>query len=1434
MIAFFLILFAQINMAFANEEIQLCDEVESLCDDITCPISNFQYKDIHLVHKLLQEAETYYQLARETENGYFTVQNSAIRYVQARKCIETLPEQIQKKQDVTLLYERVKEAEMQSIYRLDNAHDTIRSVMWPIWWIIEADPTVEWYDDVFMKATELLWNKIAVRIEKYPMPSIMPVVIRMYRNPNLGPKSALEEDDVSYRIDLMRDELIGHSEGLSNTFSLPDDRGNQIFGTDWKNVITYDQTRVQQLTAEENQLFRDKLGSKFVMVVEVEILDEIKKIQEPSIVRLKGNFSIIDTINNKVVYEGNVQSVAQDVRKNNSYAVFWVLGLFGFAMCTAVLKGMKHKSTNDMSNIKIFLFAVFGFCAGSMLGELADQISTDFLLEWGTPSYVREWAPEDIGLPAFLPFDIIIPYVPIFFWPFVHGAVVMVGPLFVIGWINNKLSDYIKFVLDKPEAQISIIAPTAQAGATTWMFYPLVEGMGDNGQGLYLALCLSVTAISISYVMAIPMSKAINLSFGFNQNATFKGLIASSIALLLLLPIGLFDAHYLWATAIGLSACLYTYTTCKHIVLGSEAEIERDDLTIDININQGSLDKPAWLEFENFDLVDLVSKAKERQIIHINGMTKYGATRTLDVLRERLKAETPNSYSIKVVLTQPDSAGAQPYELIQLLYEKFGLNNINLASKEEQASVTAEALIQAGGLMAGISPIGMVFDMFGDTESTGNHQRSRIIEDATKWLIDALEQHSKNKQGHYLQSVFIENIHWADPSSLEVLQRYFELCSEQSETYTHQPSFIFNSTSQDEQWLRPIFDTLEEQERLVTINLPKLTLEKAKDFVTNKVHIHGLSDSFIQSLLENSEGSVGGLHLLLVLMRDTGLLIERTRANQTYYEAKEGLHIDEVWESLPSDAMEQELLRLQQLDSEAMYVIRCAAICGNSFSVEEVVYGTQIAPHRVILALESIEKLQPPIIEDNPFADGCFRFINNLSRIALCKKMQYIGVDSNSISKPRELAKMMHRNIIEQHLKYNYLQPMQIIQHTLPLQEYPELLADAVLELFDNFYKKSAWPEIVKVYDNCYMQLPDIKVFPKRARIEMIIGEALRNTGKVHDRHRSIQILDNLIQGNTEVFDSTELLQLYFQRCEAQYELASQDRSIYTILENWCTQQLTQNHSNLIQLTLEFYKVLSAPPMNPASVQLESMLHRFTEQDKNGSRTAQLLYSSVLQTFANKATTEKMPQAQEYFRSRMDEANQIKTRIGDVQGIAMNRGITGNFYLFTQKDSATALELYQEDLVVVKENNLTSDFSSIWNRIATCHLNLYAQNNNIEDLQKSFQAVTQSLTYARKTSRIGDYIFTLSNMVKVLEHYHQQNQNDLVQELDDLVDELNIGTSFVSKHAAEIHTSLAQKSFLADPLQLYQQITMLKNKPNWNESLLTILEKGNDISKENS
>ena len=50
------------------------------------------------------------------------------------------------------------------------------------------------------------------------------------------------------QIDLMRDEIIGL--GDINKPTLPDDRGGQIFGQDWKELTNWFPDRKRQLTVE--------------------------------------------------------------------------------------------------------------------------------------------------------------------------------------------------------------------------------------------------------------------------------------------------------------------------------------------------------------------------------------------------------------------------------------------------------------------------------------------------------------------------------------------------------------------------------------------------------------------------------------------------------------------------------------------------------------------------------------------------------------------------------------------------------------------------------------------------------------------------------------------------------------------------------------------------------------------------------------------------------------------------------------------------------------------------------------------------------------------------------------------------------------------------------------------------------------------------------
>ena len=162
----------------------------------------------------------------------------------------------------------------------------------------------------------------------------------------------------------------------------------------------------------------------------------------------------------------------------------------------------------------------------------------------------------------------------------------------------------------------------------------------------------------------------------------------------------------------------------------------------------------------------------------------------------------------------------------------------------------------------------------------------------------------------------------------------------------------------------------------------------------------------------------------------------------------------------------------------------------------------------------------------------------------------------------------------------------------------------------------------------------------------------------------------------------------------------------------------------------------------------------------------------------------------------MDEANEIKTEIGDVQGIAMNRGITAGYYLFTMNDPATALELYVDDLEVVVDNNLTSDLPKVWNYIASCHLRLInTESTERAHASEALVAATHSISFARRTSRTFDYSFAISNVTEAVTAIRSGEPAAHQAALDGLVDELNVGETFVTTMLRQSITFLPAKTF---------------------------------------
>ena len=66
----------------------------------------------------------------------------------------------------TILKERAQRGLQQVEFRLDNAHDTYRTLFDSVWWITKADPTFEWYDDSYMLALGNAYKAVEAHFER--------------------------------------------------------------------------------------------------------------------------------------------------------------------------------------------------------------------------------------------------------------------------------------------------------------------------------------------------------------------------------------------------------------------------------------------------------------------------------------------------------------------------------------------------------------------------------------------------------------------------------------------------------------------------------------------------------------------------------------------------------------------------------------------------------------------------------------------------------------------------------------------------------------------------------------------------------------------------------------------------------------------------------------------------------------------------------------------------------------------------------------------------------------------------------------------------------------------------------------------------------------------------------------------------------------------
>ncbi len=282
----------------------------------------------------LRNALTWYYLARATENDATAHARSKESYKRARVSLEG-----QSTARAKLLRSQAELGLKQSEARIGNAQSSFRNVMWPIWWITETDPTVEWFDDLYMKAAGIAFDRINTQMSQLGAPTRVPVIVRASRNPDLPTKSLVDTSSTDERSAALRDEFLRIADNEDYLYSIPDDVGIGILTDTWPQILNG-----RELGPADFAALRTKLSNTRVLLLEVEIVDEIVMSSDyPSIVRVQARGRVFDTESGEQLDEISTQGIGQDIRSQNSYAVFWIAILFLTAVATTFLRSYLFK-----------------------------------------------------------------------------------------------------------------------------------------------------------------------------------------------------------------------------------------------------------------------------------------------------------------------------------------------------------------------------------------------------------------------------------------------------------------------------------------------------------------------------------------------------------------------------------------------------------------------------------------------------------------------------------------------------------------------------------------------------------------------------------------------------------------------------------------------------------------------------------------------------------------------------------------------------------------------------------------------------------------------------------------------------------------------------------------------------------------------------------
>lgn len=1272
----------------------------------------------------LIRAETWYWMSRVTFNSLEYHQYAEKEYLNAKEKAALLTSPLKEN------YSNTAEAGFEQTYwRKINAWNSFRNIFPAAWWYSRADSTLDYQDeDHLMLALAGAWGGLEPGLLRQVTPKIFVV-------PRCNDSEKFEQSTDCGEI---KDEFLNMMDVNTRFIGIRDDAVATSIGVNWEEFVKGGKPKAEDIKALGN--FHQ---ANSIVVVDINVIDEFS---DPILAgRIDIQFNQWDTNTMQLLSAGNDSGVVVSLRDRRWMVPSWLsfLLFISFIFSYIQLKINKDKNNNEQNipfNKYLFPNIIF-FLAGYLLSYFAGMLSDQFIPDWGAMA---------------LNTNHLLPLSEMWLWSFVHGAVIMVGPIILCAYFLLQFGQKIPGIgeiLDKNDFQnTSTILFSVQAGALGALFSPII--MAWHNEGIILALGLSTGALILSYSIARPFSSIVGADSEEYSNLTF---FLGALGLILIIPIGFFRPEWAgyWPIAIAIFQAI-AICLIIHQLNGKNLKSTKQEQGIQFlkGSKTGNIDYPKWVNRENAiieekegiinSLINEATKGSVKTFIigtkkqHKDSLNGIGKTRLMEEIYQMLN-EQNNDPPWKLVWSTAEQPSQdhieEPYSLISKAFgDAIGISN--LADKQSKQAKFREVLAGVEGTLTELPMgIGALFNFTDeDHEAASKDQIIRDMIEAVKKQID-----------DYPLAFFLDDIQWADQESLDLLEKMVKYLSAKQ----HKNSLVFVLGARNQDPIQHYFNPSTLSAEIIDLELfnSDKTTELLKGAGLNSIPVW-LGEKLLEHIGETDSTPEMIIEVLrsVTTKRSDGSIELLDELNYSELNNNENLIDKKIKSAIPKKLKDSLRMRLNELHEEDRIILEAAAEIGRSFSVTLLAAGLEQERLTLLRSLKRIEDDFHLIIDVQKTDD-----IMSLESQSLRSVLRENSIYSNYQNK-RELYKEMHFKIAQKMImNENSFTPLEIMKHCIlsGIRLHKESI-DFGIKSIISAANKDSWSTVNSITENWLKETNDGKIVIKdgvvltqeqKHKLKFYKAKALHSIGV--KTKMANDILESLF--NSKYISKYQLFYTYLKN---KYDQANFE-DIVVVIDN-IKKDGYFGSEELVLCLGEFYKNISLDKLQKIeNIKLINSLDALSSKielissviEKDRSQLLSMIFQEIGIKLAFTDVDEDPLIA-------FNKSLELKEKIKDLEGLAINYGVRSGYYS-KMNDLSNAIIYRIKSLLIEEKRGNEPGQSQSLNMLAELYYNFNKESNSEKNnLAFNFALSAFKIAANNPNEMKLNYIFSALNVFK--------------------------------------------------------------------------------------